>query len=874
MKTNLFLYLFSITVMLISFTNLQAQTYEEFAKQRQQEFADYVKQENERFQKFVEERDNYIKKMDQEFSAYLKQRWEEFDVMQGKPRESEPKPTEIPKFTSDKSTDAKSFTAKKASNTSEVVTAPKLPILQKSEDESFSKLKKTFMFYGSKVDISYDQQFVNYLPSSINEELVSTNWDKMSNTNYNHFINQMQVYKEEFNLNDWGYYMLLLEASKVIITSRSRNAAIFLQWFFMVKSNYKAKIAYNEDSFYLLLPTINNIYGKPFFTIDNIRYYVAEGKAENVFTYEKDFPEANKLLDLDIKKPLNTHAFLGDKTFNFDYNNETYNINIKYNKSAIHFYKSYPLADITVYFNAIISNATKESLISELKPLVKDKSETEAVSFLLSFVQNAFAYKTDQDQFGTEKFFFPDEIFYYPFSDCEDRSIFFAYLVREVLNLEIIGLSYSGHIATAVHFDSDVQGDFFNVDSKKFVVCDPTFVNAPIGMSMPEFRDSEVSIIELLNQQNTTSKANEIWDIAMQGGIYHGSNKTDVVFDEKGNAYLIGFYNGIANIGGQSFTSKSNDICLVKINSDKKIEWVKNIAGEGNDIGYAISLKNNYLYFTGSFTFELLFDNIALSTQKGADIFLAKYDIDGNPIWIRQAGVDTLDQSLKYNFVANFYSMGSKNWTRIYNENEQFDDYALTITDNEQIFITGSFASTTGMNVNNISFNNYSSFDAITMLIAENDRLIEKKYNKKISGLFAVLYLVNNSGFSLPGTEAQKAIDKYNPSFRKASPNIYSNISRIQFLRNADGVVTIKTDDAKPVLFNTLKINNNSRIKISVFNSGNAQVNILNGITVGKSIIWYDLNFVKLFKDNGDLVFDYDDDHSQKRINISKDILD
>ena len=44
-----------------------------------------------------------------------------------------------------------------------------------------------------------------------------------------------------------------------------------------------------------------------------------------------------------------------------------------------------------------------------------------AANILLSFVQQAFDYKTDQDAYGAEKYMFADELLFYPFADCEGR---------------------------------------------------------------------------------------------------------------------------------------------------------------------------------------------------------------------------------------------------------------------------------------------------------------------------------------------------------------------------------------------------------------------------------------------------------------------
>lgn len=133
--------------------------------------------------------------------------------------------------------------------------------------------------------------------------------------------------------------------------------------------------------------------------------------------------------------------------------------------------------------------------------------------------------------------------------------------------------------------------------------------------------------------------------------------------------------------------------------------------------------------------------------------------------------------------------------------------------------------------------------------------------------------MINSSGISLPGNQAQKALDQYNPSFKKKSPLIYENIGKIEFIKNSQGIVTIRTNDGNAVDFSSMRVQNNSKIKVSMYNSGNAQIDILSGVLVGKAIIWYDLNFVRLFKDTGDMMFDYDADHTQKKVNVKKDIL-
>jgi hypothetical protein len=117
------------------------------------------------------------------------------------------------------------------------------------------------------------------------------------------------------------------------------------------------------------------------------------------------------------------------------------------------------------------------------------------VNFLLRFVQTAFEYKTDEEQFGREKPFFPDETIYYPYSDCEDRAILFSYLVRSLLHLDVVGLYYPNHIATAVRFSKKNDGDAIEYQGKLLTICDPTYMNADIGMCMPQFKNVQPKVI-------------------------------------------------------------------------------------------------------------------------------------------------------------------------------------------------------------------------------------------------------------------------------------------------------------------------------------------------------------------------------------------
>ena len=116
---------------------------------------------------------------------------------------------------------------------------------------------------------------------------------------------------------------------------------------------------------------------------------------------------------------------------------------------------------------------------------------------LLNFVQTAFVYEYDDKVWGTDRSFFADESLYYPYCDCEDRSVLFSRLVRDLLGLDVVLIYYPGHLATAVKFSSEVSGDYITYDGARYTICDPTYINAPVGMTMPDMDNASAFIVVL-----------------------------------------------------------------------------------------------------------------------------------------------------------------------------------------------------------------------------------------------------------------------------------------------------------------------------------------------------------------------------------------
>jgi hypothetical protein len=143
-----------------------------------------------------------------------------------------------------------------------------------------------------------------------------------------------------------------------------------------------------------------------------------------------------------------------------------------------------------------MDNVMLASLKDNFRPLLQDMSQEEAINFLLHFVQLAFHYNEYDKQFGYEKWNFAEETLISAYSDCDDRAIFFAQSVKNLLGMKVALVHYPGrHLATAVKFDNPLtDGDHVMVNGVKYLICDPTFTDADLGMAMPHLQGGQVEL--------------------------------------------------------------------------------------------------------------------------------------------------------------------------------------------------------------------------------------------------------------------------------------------------------------------------------------------------------------------------------------------
>ena len=354
-----------------------------------------------------------------------------------------------------------------------------------------------FVYYGTKVSIRVPKGVAKQSLFELTENKVADAWLAMGAGNYESTLEDCLAVRERLALSDWGYYVMVKDFARSYYGSNC-NDGVLLQAYLLAHSGYRVRMARSGNDLSLLLNISGQVYGMSYFTLNGVRFYlpVKRSAATKMNICSVQFPGENSIsLSHNCPPRLDYKATPVKRFASKKYPVAT--LELAVNSNLIAYYAEYPASDFAYYVRTSLSDNLKAQLYPMLKRVTDGKSQREAVSVILDFVQTSFAYKTDDQQFGREKWFFGDETFYYPYSDCDDRAILFTVLVRDVLNMDAVLLEYPEHLASAVRFDATTEGDYVTVDGKRYVVCDPTYVGAGVGISMPGVDAKRLKIIKL-----------------------------------------------------------------------------------------------------------------------------------------------------------------------------------------------------------------------------------------------------------------------------------------------------------------------------------------------------------------------------------------
>jgi hypothetical protein len=466
--------------------------FDQYLQEQQSAFERYKQQETDAFT-------HYRDSINREYAAHLAKHWEVFKLRKEEPPIKTPIP-EPPVFDP-----ALKPTPKKVSVISSPEPLPPVmpsvpPVRPQPPTERPANVIKTDFFGTTITPQAFSRQTKSL--TGVSEKEIASYWNILNSQPYDEWANEIRRIRTDLNLNDWGMYLLIEKLFTVWYPSGTANERIVFTVFMLNQLNYRAKIGVNQNELIPLLAFQNKIYNATFI-IDGsgdreIRYSAFNPQHRDLSSIRScsaDYPNATLNINMSIESmPL---LSMSKRTKTVSYQDNSYKIN--YNKNLVDFYSTYPTVDFAVYAEAPMDKETLQNIESQVAPNIRNKSQEEAINQLLHFVQLYFEYKSDTQQFGYERWLFAEETVASSYSDCEDRSILFAQLVRRILGMKVVLIYYPGvHLATAVKFDNpQTDGDYVTVDGSKYLICDPTYRRAGLGAAMPKLQGKGVNIIKL-----------------------------------------------------------------------------------------------------------------------------------------------------------------------------------------------------------------------------------------------------------------------------------------------------------------------------------------------------------------------------------------
>ena len=229
------------------------------------------------------------------------------------------------------------------------------------------------------------------------------------------------------------------------------------------------------------------------------------------------------------------------------------------------------------------------------------------------------------------------------------------------------------------------------------------------------------------------SDGTEVW--RTQLGTSEEDQAYGIATDSDNNVYITGITEGA--LGGTNLGS--NDIFVVKFDTDGTEVWRKQLGTSGTDRANEIATdSNNNVYITG-----YTYGDLDGTNQGGSeDAFVVKYDSDGDKKWTKQLGTSGSEQAndiaIDSNnnvyitgmtagdlggtnqgsndaFVVKFDSDGTETWRTLFGSTGVEFVWSLAIDLNDNVYIAG-------MTPGDLGGTNQGSFDVFVVKYSEEQQ--------------------------------------------------------------------------------------------------------------------------------------------------------
>lgn len=222
-----------------------------------------------------------------------------------------------------------------------------------------------------------------------------------------------------------------------------------------------------------------------------------------------------------------------------------------------------------------------------------------------------------------------------------------------------------------------------------------------------------IFILILIFQFTNVFSQTSTWQWALNAGNNENDRGNGIAIDSNGDVYSTGsFASSSITFGTYTLTNNSySSGYILKQDTLGNVIWAKCITGTSNNIvgcGDICTDSNGNIYVIGTFQGIVNFEGVTLTANGISDIFIIKYDSNGNQIFVKQSTS------------SSFYSDGGK----------------IFVDNNGYIYITGVFGGALGSQLN---FNNQTVTNSVQgyqdVYLFKLDSNANAIWGKSISGI-------------------------------------------------------------------------------------------------------------------------------------------
>jgi hypothetical protein len=225
------------------------------------------------------------------------------------------------------------------------------------------------------------------------------------------------------------------------------------------------------------------------------------------------------------------------------------------------------------------------------------------------------------------------------------------------------------------------------------------------------------------------ANGNHLW--SKRFGATNAEYGESISIDNSDNVFVTGNFQGTVNFGGSDLISAgSYDIFLAKYDTNGNHLWSKGFGSTNIDFGHSVTVDSaGNVIATGTFYGVVNFGGDYLMSWNSTGMFIAKYDADGNHLWsksfsstmeegmsssnsisadksgnvvimgyfhgtINFGGINLTSEGDKDIFLAKFNANGNHVWSKRFFSTDGADGYSVSADNSGNVFVTGEFEGT------------------------------------------------------------------------------------------------------------------------------------------------------------------------------------